>query len=80
MDACLLMSRGRLPLLSKEEPRLLAPSSLSLSFSSFSSTLAASLPAFWDAFSSCLCCLMADFSCSEIECSSSMARVSGATM
>ena len=59
------MSRGRLPLRSMEGARLPSWPDLSFSFSSFSSTLAASLLAFWDAFSSCLCSFIADFSCTE---------------
>ena len=52
-----------LPDLSMELPRLPFLSNFTLSFSSFSSALAASLLAFWEAFSSCFWAFRADLSC-----------------
>ena len=46
-----------------EFPRLPFSSNFTLSFSSFSSALAASLLAFWEAFSSCFWAFRADLSC-----------------
>ena len=60
---CLLMSRGLLPERSSEGVLPPPLSAFSRSFSSLSSTLAASLLAFWEAFSSSLCAFKAVRSC-----------------
>ena len=66
---CLFMSRGLLPERSSEGVLLPPLSVFSRSFSSLSSAFAASLPAFWEAFSSCLCAFKAVRSCESQTCS-----------